>query len=250
MNIIKGIIKDVAKDVAVDVAVGAGISVLDTAVDAVRDTVDLAGGLISDASERRKIRKANDLDRYQMRMEKKNPANRHLWMTEQLQESRGVLRGRSRMTVCNFFTISGRTIYVADSCRINRRMVVTLCDDRGVPNGTVTEQQSVHTNPLSLKNNEKLIDLNMSFRDEQVGLVTNAVWRGKWFLMWDVVKWGMIRKRVGVTQIVTEDDKLIAEITTRVFNSKKLTFIDIEDDTREKAVVMFVLAQLAYEKIK
>ena len=86
----------------------------------------------------------------------------------------------------------------------------------------------------------------MTFKDEPVGVVTNAVWKGKWFLVWDVVNWGAVRVKVGKSQIVRDDATLIAEITTKRINTKNLTFLDIENFEQEKAVVLFALAITAY----
>lgn len=243
-----GVIKEIITDVAKDMTVKDGIDAIDAAVNVVSDVSGLAGGLIGDVfSERIKIRKANGLDKYQEKMEKLNPDNRHIWMMEEFRDKKMSLIGTSTKASYIFFSMDGTTIYTAESTFTNKRQVVTLYDAAGEPIGCIDEQKSKQKNPFAVKNNEKLIDLAMSFRDEQVGFVTNAVWKGKWFLTWDVVNWGAVRKKVGVNRIVTEEDKLIAEITTKTFNSRKLTFLDIENAEQEKAIVLFALAITAYE---
>ena len=245
-----GVIKEIITDVAKDVSRTAGIDSLGAAVDVASDVFELAefaGDLIGDAfSERIKIRKANGLDKYQEKMEKINPDNRHIWMMEESRDTKSTLISSSVITTYIFFSVDGTTIYTADSIQAKKRQVITLYDAEGVPIGSITEQKSKKKNPFVVKNSEKLVDLAMSFRDEDVGFVTNAVWKGKWFLTWDVVNWGAVRKKVGINQIVNGDDELIAELTTKTFNSKKLTFLDIENAEQEKAVVLFALAITAY----
>ena len=242
-----GFIKEIITDVAKDMTIKDGIGAIGAAVHVASDVSELAGELIGDAfSERIKIRKANELDKYQEKMEKLNPDNRHIWMMEESRDTKKSLIGTSTTASYKLFSVDGTIIYTAESTFTNKRQLVTLYDAAGVPIGCITEQKSKRKNPFAAKNSEKLIDLAMSFRDEEVGFVTNAVWKGKWFLTWDVVNWGAVRKKVGNNRIVTEDDELIAEITTKTFNSRKLTFLDIENAEQEKAVVLFALAIEAY----
>ena len=167
-------------------------------------------------------------------------------MMEESKEIKSSLLGSSRQTNYNFFDVNGTALYTAISKQTKKNNSISLYGSDGFLIGSITELKSKQKNPFAVKNNEKLIELAMSFRDEPVGVVTNAIWKSKLFLVWDVVNWGAVRIKVGKNQIVRDDATLVAEITTKRINSKNLTFLDIENFEQEKAVVLFALAITAY----
>ena len=243
-----GFIKDIIKDVAADVS----IDTIGAALDTIIDASYIAEGLkdIASTTDRAAIRRANKLDAYQEKMEKQNPDNHHIWMMEESSDTKSSLLGSSITTEYNFFNVDGNALYTANIKQTKRSQIISLYDTSGNIIGSIAEIKSKLKNPFAVKNNEKLIELEVFFKGKAVGFITNAVWKGKWFLTWDIVGWGAIHRKVGINQIVTEDDELIAELTTKTFNSRKLTFLDIEDAERERAVILFALAINAYGNTK
>ena len=240
------IIRDVVEDKAREIAAGVGLEAAGRVADAVKDLPGSAGEFIGNASEAIRIHKANELNRYQERMEKKNPGNLHMWLMKEAAVEKKTLLNKKPETVYRFVGADGATIYSAVFEQRKKETFITLYDAEGGEIGGIIDGKSKMKNPFAVKNNENIVELEMFFKDEPMGLVTNNVWKGNWFLIWDIVSWGAVRKKVGVKQIVTSDGTLVAEITTRSFNSKKLTFIDIEKRDAEKAAVLFSLAIVAY----
>lgn len=244
------IIKDIVEDKAKEVALGVGLEAAGNVVDAVKGLPGSAGELIGNATEAIKIHKANELDRYQERMEKKNPDNIHLWLMEEAAVEKKTFLNVKTETYYRFVGVSGATVYGAVFEQKRNETFITLYDAEGRELGGIIDNKSNMKNPFAVKNNENIVELEMFFKDKPMGLVTNNVWKGNWFLIWDIVSWGAVRKRIGVNQVVTSGGDLIAEITTKTFNSKKLTFIDIEKHDAEKAAVLFALAIIAYGNSK
>lgn len=242
MGVIKGIIEDVTREAVV----GVGIEVIGTAAEVVKDLSGTAGEFLGNASEAVKIRKANELDRYQERMEAKNPDNLHLWLMEESRHANKSFWNSTTEIIYRFVGVNGATVYTAVFEQRKNETYITLYDAEGFQIGGIIDGKIKMKNPFAVKNNENIVELEMFFKEEPMGIVTNNVWKGNWFLIWDIVSWGAVRKKIGVNQIVTSDGKLIAEITTRTFNSNKLTFIDIENHGAEKAAVLFALAIIAY----
>ena len=244
------IIRDIVEDTAKEVALGVGIEAAGSVAGVVKGLSDSAGEFLGNASEAMKIRKANELDRYQERMEKKNPDNIHLWLMKEATVEKKTFLNLKTETYYRFVGVNGATIYNAVFEQGKNETFITLYDAEGREIGGIIDGKSKMKNPFAVKNNENIVELEMFFKDEPMGLVTNNVWKGNWFLIWDIVSWGAVRKKIGVNQIVTSNGALIAEITTRTFNSNKLIFIDIEKRDAEKAAVLFVLAIIAYGKSK
>ena len=240
------IIRDIVEDTAKEVALGVGLEAAGSVVDVVKDLSGSAGEFLGNASEAIKIRKANELDRYQERMEKKNPDNIHLWLMKEATVEKKTLLNLKTETFYRFVGVDGATVYNAVFEQKKNETFITLYDAEGRELGGIVDNKSNIKNPFAVKNNENIVELEMFFKDKPMGLVTNNVWKGNWFLIWDIVSWGAVRKKIGVNQIVTSGGALIAEITTRSFNSNKLIFIDIEKHDAEKAAVLFALAIIAY----
>ncbi|MBR3244758.1 MAG: hypothetical protein IKF90_19060 [Parasporobacterium sp.] len=244
------IIRDIVEDTAKEVALGVGLVAAGSVVDVVKDLSGSAGEFLGNASEAIKIRKANELDRYQERMEKKNPDNIHLWLMKEATVEKKTLFNLKTETFYRFVGVDGATVYNAVFEQKKNETFITLYDAEGRELGGIVDNKSNIKNPFAVKNNENIVELEMFFKDKPMGLVTNNVWKGNWFLIWDIVSWGAVRKKIGVNQIVTSGGTLIAEITTRSFNSNKLIFIDIEKHDAEKAAVLFALAIIAYGNSK
>ena len=244
-----GVLSKLLEEKAKDIAVSVGMDALGTANDVIRNLPSTAGEFIGSASEAIRIRRANELDRYQEKMEKKNPGNLHLWLME---ESRVVRSSFFRLSTITyqFIDVSGALVYRAVYEQRKDENFFTLYNAQGNELGGIIDSKLRVKNPFSVKNNENIVELEMFFKDEPMGMVTNNVWKGNWFLIWDIVSWGAVRKKINVNQIVSSQGRLLAEITSRTFNGNKLTFIDIEKKDSEKAVILFALAIIAYEYSK
>ena len=107
------IIRDIVKDTAKEVALGVGIEAAGSVAGVVKGLSDSAGEFLGNASEAMKIRKANELDRYQERMEKKNPDNIHLWLMKEATVEKKTFLNLKTETYYRFVGANGATIYNA-----------------------------------------------------------------------------------------------------------------------------------------
>lgn len=246
MGILRNIAGDIVGEIAEDLAADAGLLVLGAAAGAVKGVATLAGG----ASELFQSLRGNDLARFQEKMTSKNPDNCHVWMMEDSRQMKKSFLNSTEEVIYQFVNDDGNILYNAVYEKNKDENFITLYDAYDHEIAGIAQRITKQRNAFAVKSNEKSVDLEMFFKQEAMGTVTNNVWKGDRFLEWDIVKWGAKRKKFGGTLIVGADDSLIAEITSKPINNTPLTFLDVENHDQETAVVLFALAIVAYDDTK